>query len=518
MELLLLSAPAQHTTSNTRVILDPRKLKKWIDELPEIDIQSTVQQLSNAITEFNELVIDDKLRLKLLQIYYETLQDKLIIYDEIRISMLQISIEARNKLREDVMWLYLSLANGYKLIIKNAFEKKIVIKHDQDLCSAIYMAMELIIDGIIYAYRAHLSPPPLARLEINQLYHYAYSGHIIDTAIKSRNGYLQVPTISTLYKQHILITICDPYHLNATDILELFIFLELIADECVIEIGAKTNTPEGKYYIDLFGDENPVPCVFVADASKITAQSAIIDVWPIVNTLAAKVAVHEMENRSFAVLQEKHMIDVIIRKLGDFGERMYPRIDTSIPVSLGAGMSNVHHVLQRTLLQGDDKCFDEFSGESVLSDWVIKNESSNGYLLVASAPDINIDLIVGEVLCILHDYSSKPFSNVELALVRWIRREQDRKLRIGVERIRGKSLPIFYQMESEYGIESDEESHAGIYMPRGNEGEVDSIVVMKNDINKDRKIIMYLQNKKYITSIVALLLDSPLYIRLKIKA
>lgn len=515
MDILLLSTAAQHTTRNTDVILDPKRLKKWIDDLPEIDIISTVAQLQTAIQNFNELGMDDKQRLKLLQTYYETLQNMLIAYDEIRISMLQVSAQERNRLREDVMWLFLSLANGYKLIINNAFERKVSPKRDPDLCHAIYAAMELILDGLLYAYRSHLSPPPLARLEINQLYYYAVLSNVADTMIKSAKGHMQQPSISTLYKQHILMSLSDPYHMNATDILELFMFLELIANECSIELGGSTEPPEGKYHVGMFSDDSPVPCIRLTEDNAVDKQTAVIDVWPIVNTLAAKAAMHDMEHQSFAELQERHMIDLVIRKLGHFGERKMPRREIEKPVKLCMGMQNVHTILKKMVSQPNVPIQQT---DTEFSDWNISNENESGYLLISTSPGLQLDKAVGEVICITHKLSVISSKYIELGIIRWIRREQDNNFRIGVERLPGTPLPIFYKMESEYGLDMEEDlRHTGIYIPKSEKAETDSIIVMKEIFNKDRNIDLYFQDKKFTTSMAALLHDSPLYIQLKIK-
>jgi hypothetical protein len=215
------------------------------------------------------------------------------------------------------------------------------------------------------------------------------------------------------------------------------------------------------------------------------------------------------------VLQETHMIELIIAKLGHTGERKMPRTDSAKPISLGCGMQNVHLILQQLATQINNT---DTNPDIIQSHWIISNESDDGYLLTATHPDVCLDSVVGEILCIMHDASITSTEACELAIIRWIRREQDNKFRVGVERIPGNPLPIFYRIESQYGFDTDDDTrHPGLYIPKSDKANSDSILILKEDFNKEGDIHLYYQNKQFTTSMIALLHDSPLYMHLKIK-
>lgn len=69
MDMLLLTIPDQHEDSNPTVLLDEKLLRKWLSELPMMNVVQTVEMVQRAILPFNELKVESQLRLKLLEYY-----------------------------------------------------------------------------------------------------------------------------------------------------------------------------------------------------------------------------------------------------------------------------------------------------------------------------------------------------------------------------------------------------------------------------------------------------------------
>ena len=226
MDILLLSTTPQHTASNPAVIQNSRRLKLWITELPVNDIIQTVSSLHDAIVAFNELQINDDNRLKLLEVYWEAFNDILYFYDELRLHMLPIPSNERKSLAKDIMWLYLDLANGYKIIVKNAHANNVSPANSRILLS-VYRAIELISRAIVYAYHIHQAPPPLSYLEVHQLYLYADEHDVLEKRIKTIKSQTQHPTVDRVYKQFILLSMSDIHVFQGN---EIFAFYELLGD------------------------------------------------------------------------------------------------------------------------------------------------------------------------------------------------------------------------------------------------------------------------------------------------
>jgi len=162
--MLLLTAPAQHIAQNPAVECDPRRVKQWLTALPTDDVQATVTQLLNALKPFNELQLDVKPRLKLLEIYHAAFDTILYTYDDLHLRSLSLSHDTRRTLSDDIMWVYLELANGYKSIVKAVYEGNNDTPAQGDMLLSIYRGIELIANALVYAFRDHRTPPPLVYL------------------------------------------------------------------------------------------------------------------------------------------------------------------------------------------------------------------------------------------------------------------------------------------------------------------------------------------------------------------
>lgn len=293
--MLLLTTPVQHATANPAVELDPERVRHWIDSLPQKDVLETVQRLHEAIAPLNEVGIDDARRVKLLEVYYAAFDEILYFYDHLRLSMLPISPERQRLLAEDITWLYLELAKGYKIVVKNGYEAGISPKHDAGLLLSMYRAMELIVQGLVYAGRSRQAPPPLAYLEINQIYLLAEEHGVLDARVKAKAG---VSNIEKPYKQLALLAVADPRKLGGdNEAFELFMALEDFAPHSILMKVPQHQAVVGRYCVDLMDDRPPRFCNRT-DAPAQTNWIRILDVDLALAAIKSWLAKHQGAGQS----------------------------------------------------------------------------------------------------------------------------------------------------------------------------------------------------------------------------
>ncbi len=278
MEILLLTTPVQHRSENPTVELNPKYLEQWTRALPVTDVFRTVAALSHAIESFNELQIDDKSRLKLLEIYYHAFDHILEAYDELRLRQMPIAEAARTALSTDIMWLYLHLANGYKIIVNNTFQAKRAPKLHPSCETAIYRSIELISLAVLYAQRSLRSVPPLAYLELNQLYWFAQCAEITTTPLRKLQKHSQLPTIAQLYKQIQILIVSSLSTGSNHDIYETYQALERFADQATITTATVPDNMTNCYLIDYFDDQPPKS--LIKNTVPPEGQWAILDINP----------------------------------------------------------------------------------------------------------------------------------------------------------------------------------------------------------------------------------------------
>jgi cyclic-di-GMP-binding protein len=122
MDVLLLTTPPQHTAHNPKAELNPKRLKAWLEQLPVMNVADTVRHLQMALQAINEVPVAPGERFKLMELYGAFFNDSVSYYDQMRVRSLSIKEAQRSALLQDVLWLYLNLANGYKIIVKEFFD------------------------------------------------------------------------------------------------------------------------------------------------------------------------------------------------------------------------------------------------------------------------------------------------------------------------------------------------------------------------------------------------------------
>ncbi|WP_455205777.1 hypothetical protein [Kaarinaea lacus] len=305
--MLLLTTPPQHCSNNPAVELDANQLKKWFSRLPSDDVFKTVKSLQQSIESFNELSLPSEQRLKLLEVYHQGMEAVLFSYDELRLRQLRINEQQRQSLSEDIMWLYLNLSDGYKIIVKDEYENDSFSVHISNLILPIYRAIELISYSLVYAAHSRASIPPLAFFEIHQLHRLADKLKFSGSRVKSLNGSVSPPSIARLYKKIMMFVITDPAEFQASEIFEIYLAIEPFADFCRLEVSDMREVIDGAYCINWQGNQAPIPCK--KEASENSQQRYyVLDVRPAL--VAIKQWLQKHSGSSQAMLYERE-IDVL---------------------------------------------------------------------------------------------------------------------------------------------------------------------------------------------------------------
>jgi len=522
MDILLLTVPSQHAAKNDAVELNSKRLKQWLDALPVMDVITTVKNLHSAIEPFNEIQLAGDERLKLLEIYHEAMEDILFSYDEKRIAMLPISVEEKKHLQQDIMWLYLNLANGYKTIVKEGFDNELNPKKNITLLLSIYRSMELVIEALLYAFRAHETPPPLAYLEINQLYLYAESFSILERKIKnikSRNN----PTISSLYKQVVLLVASDPYRLNSDELLEINLFLEKFSDLCEIKNNSSCKPAEGKYFIDLMEDMPPCFCAYVKQTMGLPSQR-IIDVWAVVQAFGEKIVENELSGDKENFNKEQKIVELLIEQLMGKKTRKIERKVVKQDCYVAIGLPAINYYLLnkeqiKSAIEPEETAgimvsnldFEE-QADFPLSHWKLTDQEDSGFLLKTKKSLIDNELVIGDVVGLINGNEKKGFE-INIAFIRWVRGSDDNNLKMGVEIIEGKAAPLSYYFKD------DSQAYDGLYFPpdeRANR--TASLLIEQSLLSHSKFFDVTAGDMNFSVEYLSGVLDTPVYSQFTFKA
>jgi len=473
VDILLLSTPAQHNADNPAVETIPKNLQKWLDDLPTTNVIETVKELISAIESFNELQLSDHDRIMLLEIYTQAFEKILYNYDNMRIRQLKISLSDQRNLAEDIMWLYLGLANGYKIVVKNGYQNKVNPKRDNSLLHSTYRSMEYIVRALIYAYHAHITPPPLTFLELNQLFHLGEHQNILDMPNKAIQSHHAAATIANLYKQISILTIADPYQFDTLQISELYMYLESFSSVCEIS-PSEAEHNDYFYTIDLM--EDSYPQLYIpneAGTHKDNPYMRYMDIKPCLDAINSWLQIKPKKKDVLLYEEEQKLLLAFNNRIDQQWNPLLNTPESPTKVYIAIGLQAMFQALRSTeklnvseeiKAIAQQSVQSEFARDGVLQ-WNIVESSKYGcsILLDHSEGDLK-QLKINNTVTIIKLNDDILSTDISVGLVRWIRYFESGEIKCGIETLSLESYPVVWTT----GQTTDPKrlKFYGVYLPK----------------------------------------------------
>lgn len=450
--MLLLTAPAQHIAQNPAVECDPRRVRHWLDGLSDSDVQSTVSELIAALRPFNELQLEIRARLKLLETYHGAFETILYTYDDMHLRALALDQAQRRKLSDDIMWVYLELANGYKSIVKAVYDGSNEAPVREEVQLSIYRSIELLAQALLYAFRDHQTPPPLVYLELHQLYYLAEQYELQAEPITSVKRQARNPTIEHLYKRIMLLIAGNAYGYDGSQINELYELLENYTEDCRLLKSLDESALRGGYFIDFTEDEGP-RSVRGLTFDKLLAMQRILDVGAAITHIVADLNAARAEPAASMRGAELRLLRLFVQNLHQataVPAQIQSRRDRA-RVAYGAESVAYYLVNRERFIETPEESvngievrdIDMFEAEHELLEWEVADVTPTGRVLLATAQD-NVYLRVGKLLSIVENIGTARDTLVYNGLIRWLRQLEDKVL-LGVEFLSGMPTVVSCQ-------------------------------------------------------------------------
>lgn len=500
VDFLLLTTPPQHAADNPVVERNPGRLRQWLGELPIMDVVETVRLLHAAITPFNELSLPDGERLKLLEVYRQGLEEIFLLYDEQRIHLLPLPARQRQALADDIMGIYLELANGYKILVRNGFDEGDDPGHDGFLLQAVYRAMELIALALLYARRTDRPLPKLAWVEMHQLYAFCESHDALRRRVKVARHESAVPTVERIYTQSLLLAVMDTRQQTGAELMELFMLLETHASHCDISEAPLEKAEAGRFVIDLMADEPPRPFT----AGRETMMPRTLDITPVRSEIEACLSRHRAGDAPLPAADIRPL-RMLAGLLGSHWGRQGPRSSVRRFVKVALGQKALAYFLGdperlkhacNAEVHGGIEVLSLDSEEEVrylLGDWQMLDQSDTGCLLVGRVGSSDEKPVVGSLLGVVGFLPTPGTQRLSIGIVRWQGEISEGRTKLGVEIIEGAAQPILFGSTAQ---DLERAPELGFYFPRNtDEGRPASLLLPRR--NGEESLYVRVQGKAF---------------------
>lgn len=457
---LRLSLPPRTDVPGTAIETRPSEVERWLARLPVLNVAESVQLLTRQLIGLNRVTIDNKQRLKVLELFRAPVHN---ICQELYKTYQGLPLPLPDKARQvvsQIKTLQVEMAYGYKLIVFNSTAITKLDTADKSLLSvAIHRSIRHLTEIMFRGYELYSPPPEGNWFEIHQLYRYAELLGVTETAVDDQlNNTLPSVSIGHAYKQALLLDFSDPYHLPTRMLARIYRYLDRFAAAAEITPGIAALKAHCQFLINL---DNDRAGAVNTEASPITTEVR----YRLLNTTELARVVHQQ----LTTLQAGHTPDseglekdffvhlgqdILIRLINAWGvnpKRTFTRTlrdHRKIDVALGIdainyyvnggerfapSTSEVGPQPRRTALgplSGTPNKVQQ-AGTVTTTTWEQTDESAGGYALAHSGTHRET-VRVGDLLATRLQGSTVGW---EIGVVRWVRTSGADSIELGVQRL-----------------------------------------------------------------------------------
>ncbi|MBT8127231.1 MAG: hypothetical protein HKP12_04500 [Gammaproteobacteria bacterium] len=222
MTELKLHIPEQKKPAKDAFASHPRKLKKWLAELPYSNMGEMTRQLYSALRDLNRQMMPGKHRLEDMEMLREPLRN---IFSNLEKHFINRTLPLPEKSQKTV-YLYLSLLQeisfGYKIIVyeaANAIDKKIDTK-SQNI--AILRALRYMSELLLKTSEIYEPYPVGIWYDLHQMYNYAAQKGFHTKLIADVEYIHSKASIEDYYKQVMLFALARPIAMRQSDTVRVY--------------------------------------------------------------------------------------------------------------------------------------------------------------------------------------------------------------------------------------------------------------------------------------------------------
>ena len=476
---LVLSVPGLSARNPDDMELQPPQVKKWLEDLPLLNIAETSRKLLSTLSIHNRVEFDDTLRLQLLELFrYPVNQISLELAKQYIGQPLPLS-EKHKTITELNRQLQMEMANGYKRLVLNRATKGGDRKELATTALTIQRAICCLIDVLAVSYQTYSPDPPETWKEIHTLYTHAEGLKLADVEMDDPlNKTLSRNKISHVYKQALLLDFSDPFHLPPRMVDRVRHYLDRWASLAHLTDVAPTYNPTCQFLIDREKDRAGI--VYSAE----TLLDGHSPPYRLLNTVELARLAHTqltllkngqlppLEGLQENFFQEsgQDLLKRIISAWGVNPQRNFRRSHRSgHQVDIAVGLDAINYwinggrkfvvsssfvgpIPQRTQLGIEEKkTAAARMSEREYSTWDVEDESAGG-LALSKTGQINVPVHVGDLVI------SRPpgiGSAWSVGVIRWVKSPGSSNIEIGIQHLAPSAEPAVIKTVSENKVESD---------------------------------------------------------------
>jgi cyclic-di-GMP-binding protein len=320
---------------------NPESLKKWVENLPLVNIELSVGQLEFGLSEINSVEMSSSDRLDALELLTAPVTHVTRSLEKKYLGKrFPLGKDQLNKSNQ-VIGLYLAMATGYKLLVATLDR---MTNADARLATPMQRAIRYLSESLISSYQIYIQHRAGIWEDLHTLYALAAKHGL--QAHQETDTTLQKPELTTVesaYKQILLLSLAGPYGLRQSEIRLVYNLLGRWAPFSRL-LAAKDHDNIGFFSCHLASDDPPSYLV-------LKQRDSLDDGWRILDTSGMT----EPANATLTELHDKPglrnslPVESTLKRLmlawGVMPERQAIRRRQEAPIHLVLGINAIHRLL-----------------------------------------------------------------------------------------------------------------------------------------------------------------------------
>ena len=458
----------------------PERVKKWLAELPLLNIAETARKVLSQLSISNRVGVAPDTRFEMAELYRYTTNQVTLELQKQYIG-LPLPLPDKNKsVAEHARQLQLEMAFAYKWVVLDLSklpEAELRQKHARRLALAIQRAIHYLTEAIVISYESY-SPPPIGHwLELHTLYRYAENLGLAEIEVDDIcNRATQKSSVANAYKQALLLDVSDPYHLNARQVDKIYQYLDRWSHLASILPAQVNFDPTCQFLTDLSADRSGVlytPDTLLEDPQRFRLLNTVELARKVHTQWTSLMRDEEVpaEGLPAGFYADSHeLLKRLINVWGLHPKRVFrrnARLDQEIDVAIGIDAINywlnggVKFVVSSTFVgptpqrthvgPRENKTIEIHSDDLEYGRWDIIDESAGG-LSLSKKGVIKTRVRVGDLLGLRTPGEGTAWT---VASVRWLRSANPSSVEIGVQRLTPSAEAVVIKTLSDKNLESD---------------------------------------------------------------
>lgn len=344
--VIKLHFPQKHERLESPRQTHPIKVKAWLDGLPLENSGETTRLVYQELATLNRSTIPVQQRLQILESFRGPVQHVTTElkkhYLGVPLPLTEINLKAAHLSRA----LHMEMANGYKIIIDNLLINNATASM---LLIHLHRAISYLNRVILTSYQMYAACPPTVWHDIHQLYRYAEQKKLHDSPIQdNENSVNCYRSISSIYKQCLLLALTNPYQLSQEGITD--IYTALSGDWPLysgLAVAADPKSVAGAFIVNLTRDEPPSALAYSKDC-QIDACRALdtTDLVDYLHQLSSGKVEHLITPVSTLSLGLSRWL---ISAWGIVSRRTFPRLRKTGTFTLSIGLQAAYHCAEKKI-------------------------------------------------------------------------------------------------------------------------------------------------------------------------